>query len=217
MVHETVLGRPRWTDPERRDSINLAASTRMKREWFRDWFRPKTAWGAQNAALRPLQLARSAIQSLIESRMEDFFSGVAVQPGWALEVAMYGRSVDDAQPTVICSSPNSRCRSNASNIIAQEQIIVDDRGIGIEFYHDPVIFYSGKGPISAPDYGRLYDAHYMTPSNGLHPPFMIEVCGNTCTVGGSIMVNGQTYFLTIAHAFDFGMALNLRPEYADMC
>jgi hypothetical protein len=74
------------------------------------------------------------VEALLQERNHDVWDGENTSPGCSYDVAMHGRSVNDAQPAVIFCSPSKICQRNAENIIKNEEISVDPRGIGMEYY-----------------------------------------------------------------------------------
>jgi hypothetical protein len=162
-------------------------------------------WAANPPALQPLLDASKAIADLIEQQQEDFWNGEITQPSWALDETMHGKSISDAQPTIICSSPSNRCQRNAKLLIERERIPVDDRGIGLEFYPDPVVFYAGSTSENTRNSCDTYDKDHQFPSQGVTTfsnGIPLHVGPRICTGGGVILVGGRPYILTVAHAFE---------------
>ena len=111
---------------------------------------------------------------------------------------MHGRTMDDAQPKIICSSTSGRCRRNAKRIILREEIVVDDRGIGLEFYSDPLILYGARGSSSA----EAVQNHSIGGTCSDQNAVTIEIGSGKCTGGGMVLLDGEPYLLTIAHTFE---------------
>jgi hypothetical protein len=84
------------------------------------------------------------VETLLQERNHDVWGGENTSPGCSYDVAMHGRSVHDAQPAVIFCSLSKICRRNAQKIIASEDIAVDPRGIGMEYYRTGPDFFASS-------------------------------------------------------------------------
>jgi hypothetical protein len=196
----TLLGHPNWQDPERRESIDTAVHVRMS-QGLLGW-RKRSAWGANPPARAPLLEAMGRLADVIAERREDFWNGESTQPGWTLEYTMHGKTLDDAQPKVICSSTSSGCRRNAKRIILEEEILVDERGIGLEFSSDPLILYGYMG-LSSPGFHQSHKIDRSLPGTcSIQSPVTIEIGSKKCTGGGIVLLDGEPFLLSVAHMFE---------------
>src|SRR5438105_4546138 len=125
MVATTTLGNPRWRDPERRHSIDHQHSVRLAERHFNHLYLAMTCWLVRPPARVALTEAYHRIEALIRDRNDDLWKGEATTPGCFWERYMFGRDVDDAQPTILFCSSSSIVRGNARNIIMGEDIQVD--------------------------------------------------------------------------------------------
>jgi hypothetical protein len=220
-----LLGSPNWKDPERRQSIMLG--TRAKMEWqIKSPLRIMTCWVAMAPAKLCLMNVVKQIEALVEKRKYDIWDGEKTSPGCAWDRSMHGRSVNDAQPTVIFSSSSKICRKNAKRIIQEENIQVDPRGIGIEYYESGPKFLAGPlnlqnhhissvisfshSEIDSPASEQSFPASSVTQeieSISRTPGLVIsgievDVRGWTCTIGGILLINNRAVALTVAHVFE---------------
>lgn len=196
----TLLGHPTWQDPERRQSINTAVYVRMSQGLF--GYGRRSAWAAGPPAKAPLIDAMGRVADLIERRSEDFWNGESTQPGWALEYAMHGRDLDDAQPKIICSSTSGNCRRNAKRIITSEEIVVDHRGIGLEFSSNPLILLGGSSSSSSEAVQSRSFEGCLSDTCSIPSPVTIELGSKRCTGGGIVILDDEPYLLTVAHALE---------------
>jgi hypothetical protein len=142
------LGDPKWKDPERRQSIK--DDSRVKMEWQLStsvW--TMTCWVALPPARPCLIDAIEQIEALVSKRQSDIWDGEHTTPSCTWDRSMHGRSIKVAQPTIIFSSSSKVCRRNAKRIIQEENIQVDPRGIGIEFYENGPEFLAGSIDLEA--------------------------------------------------------------------
>lgn len=223
------LGTPKWKDPERRQSIK--DNSRVKMEWqLSSSLWTMTCWVALAPARPCLIDAMGQIEALVLKRQCDIWDGERTSPGCVWDRSMYGRSIQDAQPTIIFSSSSKICRRNAKRIIQEENIQVDPRGIGIEYYENGPEFLAGFfdssdleagcQPIPPPkcksaqektvNFGGNLPAysnnhHTGSPDRIPKPAInaaLVHVGQVSCTMGGVLVVNGELYGLTVAHAFE---------------
>ncbi len=157
------LGKAKWTDPERRQSIK--DDTRVKMEWrFRTPLHIMKCWVALQPARPCLLEAMEKVEILLQDRNHDVWEGENTSPGCSYDVAMHGLSLNDAQPAVIFCSPSRICRRNAENIIVNEDIAVDSRGIGMEYYNTgPDFFASDYGDVELGTLGTGEEESRMFP------------------------------------------------------
>ncbi|KAE9365459.1 hypothetical protein N431DRAFT_353051 [Stipitochalara longipes BDJ] len=225
------LGKPKWKDPERRQSIK--DNNRAKMEWqIRSSLWTMTCWAALPPAKYCLSDVVSQIEALVSERSCDIWDGERTSRGCTWDRSMYGHSIQDAQPTIIFSSSSKMCLRNAKRIIHEENIQVDPRGIGIEYYENgPVLFQAfgstdsldlkaGLTSISSPNGSSpnektsnvggklpayLNEDHESSPNRVPKPAInaaLASIGQVSCTIGGIILVNGELYGLTVAHAFE---------------
>jgi hypothetical protein len=227
-MKSTRLGRAKWTDPERRQSIK--DDSRVKMEW-RFKFPPHTrnCWIPLVPARPCLLEAMEQIERLLKERNRDIWNGENTTPSCSWDISMHGRSVSDAQPTIIFSSSSKICRRNAKNIIANEDIAVDPRGIGMEYYSTgPSLFASLAGVIDIelagpylltdlPSSSKRSSKSSSSSNRSVHSQertsreqptacsvngSLISVQSTSCTLGGLVSIDGELYGLTVAHAFE---------------
>lgn len=147
-MRSTRLGKAKWTDPDRRQSIK--DDTRVKMEWrFQTPLHIMNCWIPLLPARPCLIEAMEQIERLLQERNRDVWDGENTTPGCSWDISMHGRSVNDAQPTIIFSSLSKICRRNAKGIIANEDIAVDPRGIGMEYYSTGPDFFAGPQGLGA--------------------------------------------------------------------
>lgn len=220
------LGSPRWKDPERRQSIKL--DSRVKMEWKIStslWV--MSCWVATAPAQRCLTAAIIQIEALVESRKNDVWDRERTTLGCSWDRSMHGRSLDDAQPTIIFSSASKICLRNAKRIVRDEKIKVDPRGIGIQYYENGPMFLarasdleSGlqhmdnnirirpreKEAIAKEQVSRDNSASHQ---ESIHSRTIASINGAlvvaglaSCTIGGVLAVADKLLLLTVAHAFE---------------
>ncbi|KAH7327555.1 hypothetical protein BKA65DRAFT_68914 [Rhexocercosporidium sp. MPI-PUGE-AT-0058] len=225
------LGAPKWKDPERRQSIKY--DSRVKMEWqLCTSLLAMNCWIALEPAKRCLNEAIQQIENLIiVKRNADVWDGEQTSPGCVWDRSMHGRSVKDAQPSVIFSSSSKICRRNAKRIIKEEKIVVDPRGIGIEYYETGPEFLAGfddleDGSSSHTSKDSRFKEKQSAGSLGLTPTHsntlpptprpepediktkkaingaLVQIGNVTCTFGGFIFVGEELFGLTVAHPFD---------------
>jgi len=224
-VRVTVLGSPNWKDPERRQSIKC--NSRAKMEWqIRTPLRIMSCWIAMPPAKPCLTNVVEQIETLVEKRMYDIWDGEQTSPGCAWDRSMHGRSINDAQPTVIFSSSSKVCRKNAKRIIQEENIQVDPRGIGIEYYETGPKFLGG--PLNVQTHHmpsvlnfshskkRSHASNRRFPSSSgnqqlesatYRPDIVmngtaVDIGGCSCTIGGILWIENRAVALTVAHVFE---------------
>lgn len=221
-----TLGAPRWKDPERRQSIKY--DSRVKMEWrISAPFSSMTCWIALAPARPCLTDVMDQIEALFEKRNRELWDGETTAPGCAWDRSMHGKSVDDAQPTIVFSSLSKVCRRNARNIILDENIKVDPRGIGMGYYTTGPEFFAGevanrrRDGRTTPPQPRLKASSQSTSANrqtgalfeafrdDSPDPEFPEVVGSSvrigakdCSMGGIIAIEGKLYTLTVAHVFE---------------
>ena len=234
-LRQPRLGDPKWKDPERRQSIK--DDSRVKMEWQLStslW--TMTCWVALPPARPCLIDTMEQIETLVLKRQSDIWNGEHTSPGCTWDRSMHGRSIKVAQPTIIFSSSSRVCRRNAKRIIQEENIEVDPRGIGIEFYENGPEFLTGSIDLEAG-----YPSTPLSPSksrqeksvDGFVPDFpvhstnhpyqagssnrtskrskpainaaLVHVGQLSCTMGGLLVINGEVFGLTVAHAFEIGI------------
>jgi hypothetical protein len=142
------LGNPKWKDPERRQSIKDDSRVRM--DWQLStsvW--TMTCWVALPPAKPCLADTTGQIEALVLKRQSDIWDGDPTSRGCTWDRSMHGRSIKVAQPTIIFSSSSKFCLRNAKRIIQEENIQVDPRGIGIEFYENGPEFLTGSIDLEA--------------------------------------------------------------------
>lgn len=229
-VRQPCLGDPKWKDPERR--LSIKDDSRVKMEWQLStsvW--TMTCWVALPPAKPCLVDTMKQIEALVWKREADIWNGVHTSRGCTFDSSMHGRSIKVAQPTIIFGAPSKVCRRNAKRIIQEENIQVDPRGIGIEFYEKGPEFYTGtidleRGlptPISKsekherPDQGfassyptlSTTNSHESGSSNRTSRVTKHTINGGlvhigqlSCTMGGFLAIDGEVHGLTVAHAFE---------------
>jgi hypothetical protein len=210
------LGAPRWKDPERRQSIDHKICVKMEARYM-PMFRTSTCWPAKIPARDCLIDSMKQLEDLLEIRSRDFWDRETTSPGCIWDASMHGRSVDDAQPTIILSSTSKIFRHNAREIIEDHDFRVDPRGIGIEYYSRGPEFFAGDSPaINNPGTylagfeGIDGEETTIAPNDSrvLEIPESIGVpilVGSTkCTMGGLIVIDKKLFGLTVAHAFENG-------------
>jgi len=198
------LGTAKWIDPERRQSIK--DDTRVKMNWrFKLPLHTMNCWIPLTPARPCLLEAMEQIERLLQERNRDFWDGENTTPSCSWDISMHGRSVNDAQPSIIFSSLSKICRRNARNIIAHEDIAVDPRGIGMEYYSAGPDFFAGSQDLGAntdldisdlfPDrsanslrssrfsFKSLSNSNKSSPSQGGTPRHQ----STTCKVNGSLI------------------------------
>ncbi|KAE9369779.1 hypothetical protein N431DRAFT_443404 [Stipitochalara longipes BDJ] len=214
------LGAPHWTDPERQQSIDLNFCVKMERRGrFASIFRPMTCWPAKTPARDCLMEVMRQLEQLLETRNLDFWIGETTLPGCIWEPSMHGRSVDDAQPTIILSSTSNVFRRNARAIIEDHDFRVDPRGIGIYYYSRGPDFFAGESSATnspekssvgfedrdgkdtniAPNHFQLFKISKLIGAS-----ILIESI--KFTMGGLVVIDGKLFGLTVAHAFENGNA-----------
>lgn len=147
-VKSTRLGTAKWTDPERMQSIKHDTCAKM--EWrFKLPLHTMNCWIPLLPARPCLLETMEQIETLLQERNRDIWDGENTTPGCSWDISMHGRSVNDAQPTIIFSSVSKICRRNAKSIIANEDIAVDPRGIGMEYYSTGPDFFGGPRDLEA--------------------------------------------------------------------
>ena len=142
-MRQLRLGTPKWKDPERRQSIK--DGSRVKMEWQLStslWM--MTCWVALDPAKPCLIDTMDQVEQLVSRRQFDIWDGENTSLGCAWDRSMHGRSIKDAQPTIIFTSSSKICRRNAKRIIQEEKFEVDPRGIGIEYYENGPEFQAGS-------------------------------------------------------------------------
>jgi len=232
------LGAPKWKDPERRQSIK--DNSRVKMEWqLSSSLWTMTCWVALAPARPCLIDAMGQIEALVLKRQCDIWDGERTSPGCVWDRSMYGRSIQDAQPTIIFSSSSKICRRNAKRIIQEEDIQVDPRGIGIEYYENGPGFSAGPfdsldleaGCPTPPSKSKLPQEKAVTsagnllaysnnhressPTRNAKPAInaaLVHVGDVSCTMGGVLVVDGELYVLTVAHAFDCEIETNAETQ-----
>jgi len=166
------------------------------------------------------------IEALVEKRKYDIWDGERTSPGCAWDRSMHGRSINDAQPTVIFSSSSKVCRKNAKRIIREENIQVDPRGIGVEYYGAGPKFLGGPLNLQTHQMSSVLsfaESGKSSPgSEGVNPissadqqlqptsPKLnfaingtsVDVGGSSCTIGGILGVDNKAVALTVAHVFE---------------
>ncbi|KAL3422643.1 hypothetical protein PVAG01_06799 [Phlyctema vagabunda] len=221
------LGKPNWIDPDRKRSIKN--DPRVKMKWrIKDGTRRKKCWIALLPASDPVGNAIEKIESALYERNHDFFDGIVTDTGCSYDPTMFGLSVEDAQPTVVFSSDSEKCRQNAKNIITDKGILVDPRGIGMEYYGRGPQFYTGtetgnyrgqtgdsdpkmldkKQPPHSSSDNRMQDV--ASSPSVVAVPFskqainkeLVMIGRVNCTIGGIIAIDDQLFGLTVAHAFE---------------
>jgi len=222
------LGTPKWKDPERRQSIK--ENSRVKMEWqLRSSLLTMSCWVAQHPARPCLTDAIVQIEALVAKRECDIWDGERTSRGCGWDRSMYGRSMQDAQPTIIFSSSSKVCLRNARKIIHDENIQVDPRGIGIEYYENGPAFLQATGSLDLEEgfpspssiRSRLSGEKSSNPG-GILPTYpnerhqsslsrvskpaingaLVSIGPVSCTIGGVLIVNDELYGLTVAHAFE---------------
>lgn len=108
-----------------------------------------TCWIALPPARPCLIDTIEQIETLVLKRQSDIWDGEHTSPACTWDRSMHGRSIKVAQPTIIFSSSSRVCRRNAKRIIREENIEVDPRGIGIEFYENGPEFLAGSIDLEA--------------------------------------------------------------------
>jgi hypothetical protein len=220
------LGSPKWKDPERRQSIKI--DSRVKMEWkLKAPLRTMSCWIATSPAKPCLTEAIGQIDALVEKRKHDIWDGEHTTPACVWDRSMYGRSINDAQPTIIFSSSSKIIRRNAKQIIRDENIQVDPRGIGIEYYETSPEFMAGTVDLEAgrqaiPPFDHPFSEakgsveHQRVPSYSSSQNVsmqkaspkpnvsgaLVRVGSVSCTVGGVLVIKQELYCLTVAHAFE---------------
>jgi hypothetical protein len=126
---------------------------------IKDGFNKRKCWIALPPASNVLRSAIEQIEILLVERNRDVFDGEITAPACSYDATMFGCSVDDAQPTVIFSSSSDICRRNAKNIIAGQEIHVDPRGVGMEYYRIGPQLFAGTAPL---DSGGTNDAENLS-------------------------------------------------------
>ena len=214
-------------DPERKQSISV--SPRYKMKWrIKDGPVRKKCWVALSPASIALSEAVEKIESVLIGRNRDVFNGEDTSPACSYDPTMFGRSVHDAQPTVIFSSSSEICRKNAKRILENEDILVDPRGVGLDYYCTGPQFFAGvmdinvatesntKGQLSAnqSESSSMSSKPSVTSASRkqqqpalllLKRPLNGELAmvgGSRCTIGGIIVVGDKIYGLTVAHVFE---------------
>jgi len=220
------LGSPKWKDPERRQSIKIDSGVKMEWKLKAPLWR-MSCWVATSPAKPCLTEAIGQIDALVEKRKRDIWNGERTAPGCTWDRSMYGRSINDAQPTIIFSSSSKVIRQNAKQIIRDENIHVDPRGIGIEYYETGPEFMAGtvdleagcqtippfdlsflkaKGSVGhqrVPSYSSNQHANMQkTPPKPNVSGALACVGSVSCTVGGVLVIKQELYCLTVAHAFE---------------
>ncbi|KAG4439065.1 hypothetical protein IFR05_005456 [Cadophora sp. M221] len=115
---------------------------------------------------------------------------------------MYGRSVKNAQPTIIGFVSSQRFRRNAKEILEDYDFQIDPRGIEIDYYSSHLVYFRGQALGSTAS--KSWSSDQLT---GL-PQFigMAIQAGNTAfTLGGPIVVDDEIVGLTVAHAIEAGI------------
>ncbi|KAH6715694.1 hypothetical protein BKA61DRAFT_671985 [Leptodontidium sp. MPI-SDFR-AT-0119] len=142
------------------------------------------------------------LEKLLQLRNRDFWRGEPIPTGCALERYMYGRSVKNAQPTIIGFVSSQRFRRNAKEILEDYDFQIDPRGIGIDYYSSHPVYFGGQALGSTASKSRSSDQ-----PTGL-PQFIGTAiqAGNTAfTLGGPIVVDDKIVGLTVAHAIEAGI------------
>jgi len=203
-----LLGqRPNWTDPQRRHSINIQRGfARMEARLGKLEFLPKKCWSSLPPAQSCLQDTWTKIEGFfqLDTVQTRLTRGETTNPGYCFDRFMYGRSEDNAQPTIIFDSKSKVYRNNARIFLADEAIEVDARGIGLEFYESGPVLSAGDPP--APISGF---AESSSLEDTLRRPLGVSITieSTTCVIGGVISIKGRLFGLTVGHAFndiDFG-------------
>jgi hypothetical protein len=167
----------------------------------RELFRPKICWASKEPAQLCLEDALKKIHDFfrvdtVEARLS---RGETTIPGYSVDRYMYGSSDDNAQPTIIFDSKSKVYRNNARNCLEEEAIVVDVRGIGLEFYElGPVL---SAGDPTAP----IFESTESSSSEDtLQKPLglSITIDSTTCVIGGVISIKGRLFGLTAGHAFN---------------
>jgi hypothetical protein len=176
-----------------------------------------TCWVARDPARLCLLETMKSIETLVSERQEEIWDGVNTSPGCSWDPSMLGKTVHDAQPTIIFHSSNSICRRNAKRMIKHERIVVDPRGIGIEYFELAPAFLAGPVKFEAEinttstlepitsrgkDTAILDEASTGSSSKPTVNGILVDVGSVVCTIGGLIVVNNEIFGLTVAHAFE---------------
>lgn len=197
--------KPIWVDPERAQSIDV--SRRCARMQYRiSDLGHRECW----AALPPAQLCLHDTWTKIESLFGKdtiqtaLAKGVVTNPGYSFDRCMYGRRESDAQPTIIFDSENSAYRRNVKQILCDEAIEVDARGIGLEFYEKGPILSVGEtlGDTGAKISGIPQSSSDDSPRRPCGVSVVIGSTTVVCTMGGVISISGELFGLTVGHAFN---------------
>ena len=165
-------------------------------------FHRRKCWAALPPAQECLKDTWAKIERLfcIDTIQIDLTSGETTTPGYSFDRFMYGRDVNDAQPTIIFDSKSKVYRRNARRILNDAAIEVDARGIGLQFYkRGPVLSASqetGDSLAKEPECSSSKNiSQYATGAS-------ITIESTTCTMGGLISINGKLFGLTVGHAFN---------------
>ncbi|RDW63328.1 hypothetical protein BP6252_10873 [Coleophoma cylindrospora] len=146
------------------------------------------------------------LEELLMLRSLDFWQGEPNAPGCVWDPAMHGRSLDNAQPTIVLGVTSDKFRRNAKRIFTDHEFRLDPRGIAVEYYHKGLDFCSGspehgQASTAVPTVASLSSWNQGLPRiNGAS----IRVGSVSCTLGGLIAVDGEIFGLTVAHAFERG-------------
>lgn len=185
-----------------------------------------TCWIAIPPARASLIAVITQIESLVEKRKCDIWEGEKTSPGCAWDRSMHGRSINDAQPTVIFSSTSRICRKNAKRIIQEENIQVDPRGIGIEYYETGPKFLAGNldpptrhipskdsltltenssSLFSLPGFRTSPGGQQLSWNSGSSfsiTGLAVSIGQKSSTLGGVLSINNTLLALTVAHVFE---------------
>lgn len=178
---------------------------------------------AESPAKICLRDTMKQIELLLEKRSQDFWNGETTAPGCTWDATMHGRSVSDAQPTIVLSPQSSIFRRNAKIIISDEDFLVHPRGVGLEYYRNGPEYFADDSQVnSAPDAPLIGSFDHLLPGNVRSSPkeshlpqnspkttgnylsngWSISVGSTICTLGGMVAINGSLFGLTVAHAFE---------------